>query len=320
MNTDFVDRAPRVAFAATLIAMVLLLVGAMQQHSVLHESLVVSEEGATSKPFTIGARSLGALSIEGRVTLPINTWAAIKLAIVDAKGEIIAEAVKETWNESGVWHEEGQTGTWYEDDSKLAWDVRPDSPEEVTIDVELLGMGTTDDLQELDGQTVRFDLRVRDGFVDFRWLFIGFVGALMLFILAWYAAGHGGRPVVVERSDGEITARADCLGELVAITVSGFLDETLSGFPRLELKVRSSSGAEIVDLSEPLQTSTVHDDGDLEGYRFSRVLYLLLPPGSYGFFVRVSPDPPIEWVKLLVRDGATTRGGIDIHPLNEARS
>jgi hypothetical protein len=320
MNSAFVDRAPLAALGATLVAFVLLFVGVVQQHDVLRESLLVSEEGVATKPFQIGTRALGALSIEGSVTIPVDTWAAVKLAVVDAKGETIAEAVKEIWNETGVWHEEGQTGVWHESDTDLAWNVRPDSPEQVTIEVELLGMGTTNDLRELEGETVRVQLVVRDGVVDFRWLFIGLIGALLIWILVWYAAGHGGRPIIVERSDGEITQRAHCAGGLTAITVSGFLDETCSLPARLELKVRDAAGSERVNLAEALEVTKVTDDGDLEGYRFSFKLYLLLPPGNYGFFVRVTPDPPIEWVKLLVRDNATTRSAVFIHPLQEASS
>jgi hypothetical protein len=314
MNSAFADRSHLVALGATLVALLLLFVGAMQQRTVLRESLLASEEGVASKPFQIGTRTLGALNIEGRVAIPVDTWAAIKLAVVDAKGETIAEAVKEIWNETGVWHEEGQTGTWHESDTDLTWDVRPDSAEQVTIEVELLGMGTTNDLRELEGESVRVHLIVSDGVVDFRWLFIGLIAALLIWILVWYAAGHGGRPVVVERSDGEITARADCVGPLVAVTVSGLVDEQ-GALTRIELKVRDGNGTEIVNLVEDAKLTAIRDDGDLEGYRFNRRLYLLLPPGSYGFFVRVTPDPPIEWVKLLVRDGATTRGAVDIQPL-----
>jgi hypothetical protein len=314
MSRSFVDRTPLVALGATLLALGLLFVGALQERKLLRESLVVSEEGVVTEPFQLEARTFGALRIDGRVTVPSNTWAAVRLAIVDAEGETIAEAVKETWSESGVWHEDGQSGTWEESDTELAWDVRPDSPEQVKIELELLGMGTTDDLSELEGQAVNVFLTVHDGVVDFRWLAMGLIGTALLFVLVWYAAGHGGRPVVVERSDGEITARADCVGELVAITVSGLLDET-SYVASLYLTVRDSNGMEIVNLDEDLLLTEVRSDGDLEGFRFNRKLYLLLPPGSYGFYVRVTPDAPIEWVKLLVRDSATTRSAVDIHPL-----
>jgi hypothetical protein len=180
-------------------------------------------------------------------------------------------------------------------------------------------MGTTDDLRELEGESVPVQLVVRDGMVDFRWLSIGLIGALLISILVWYAAGHGGRPIVVERSDGEITARAYCAGGLTAITVSSLLDEN-GALARLELKIRDARGAEILNFIEEPKLTAIRDDGDLEGWRFSRKLYLQLPPGNYGFFVRVTPDSPIEWVKLLVRDGATTRGAVFIHPLENAGS
>jgi hypothetical protein len=281
---------------------------------VLRDSLLVSEAGVTTAPFQLTPRIFGALRIECRVSLPSDTWADIKVAIVDAQGEPIAEAVKETWSEQGTWHEDGQSGSWAESDTELAWDVRPDTPEEARVELELLGVGSTNSLQELEGEKVHVDVVVSDGVVDFRWLLVGFIGASLVWVLVWYAAGHGGRPVIVERWDGEITARADCQGGLVAITVSGLLDET-SVSPRLCLKVRDGDGVELVNLDKSLQTTAVRSEGELEGYRFDRKLYVLLLPGNYGFYVRVTPDPPIEWIKLLVRDSATTRGAVPIHRL-----
>jgi len=325
LSSAYVDRWARAALVLPLLGLALLLMDRLPERTLWSGTLMVGEEEETSPELTLPRSLIGGVRIEARTTLPTNRWAAFQVSVVAADGTVLLELVKEAWAESGVWQEDGESGTWSESDEELLWDLRTRAAETVRLKIEVLDQGTSSDYAPedsgsgTDANPVLLSVSVKSGVIDRRFTVLGFFLSLGFSVLAFYMAGHGGRPVIVEsNNDSEVKGRADMggPGHLVQVAIAGLVDETAPPVMKVEVSVRDEGGADHYRAKHAVNVSFRTDEGDIEDGRFSLRLYFEIPrAGSWGIFVKAMPDNPMEHLNLLVRDRATSRGPIEIETL-----
>jgi hypothetical protein len=332
----YVDRWARLSLLAPILGVVLFIVYALAHRDVWSGTLTVSEdEPGTTPELTLPDSWIGAVRIEAHAILPTNRWAAYQVTVLAPDGTALLEVVKEAWAESGTWAEDGERGTWAEDDLDMLWDLRARQAEPVRFEVSLLDQGTSiNDTSWSDsddaagggasGGLVQVRLAVRAGVVDGRFIALAFLLSLAFSVLAYYVAGHGGVPVIVEiNHDSEVKGRAEMggAGKLVSVAVSGLVDETAPHNMNVRVILRDEAGVDRYKDTEVVPVSFRRDEGEIEDGRFALHCYFELPrAGSWGVFADVAPDGPVENVKLVVRDGATTRGTIEVEKLPDAEA
>jgi len=308
----YVDRWALIGWWIPMAMLVLMLVGLTLGSVVLDTTVTVdATTDWTSEPMVLG-QGLGAARIRAVADLQADIDAAsFQVALVDADDEPLVEIAKEVWSEVGTWVEDGESGSWREDDLEAEWDVRG-SAEPVRLEVSLVDRES--------GRPLKVHVLVIDGVVDMRWLYIGLGVSFALALLAFYAGGHGGRPVIVERaSDSEVQGRAECggAGRLVQVDVAALSDEHTPSEVRVWLRVRDANGTLVFADHARVDVRYRKDEGEIEDARVSARFYLeLYKRSSYGFAVDISPDEPVEWTKLVVRDGASTRGEATVFPVS----
>lgn len=127
---------------------------------------------ARLQPFKVKPQAIGAVRVDVTARIPTNRYLAYEVQIRDQQDKILAAGLKNAWNESGIWREEGQTGTWQEDDLDAGLDVSSAKAEPLTVVVEVLEYGTSRN-QTLT-ESVSFRIKVNQGIIDTRYLWPGF--------------------------------------------------------------------------------------------------------------------------------------------------
>jgi hypothetical protein len=324
LSTAYVDRWARASLAVPLLGLALLMMDGIAERTLWSGAFTLGEDEQSSTDFTLPRSFIGGVRIEARASLPTNRWAAFQVSLVAADGTALLELVKEAWAESGVWREDGETGTWSESDVDLLWDLRARADERVRLEVAVLDQGQSSDDRpddadgDADAPLIPIRLTVKSGVIDGRFTVLGFCLSLGFAVLAFYLAGHGGRPVIVEvNNDSEVKGRADMggPGHLVHVAISGLVDETAPQQMTVEVSVRDEAGVDCYRRAHDVNVSFRTDDGEIEDGRFSLGLYFEMRAGSWGVFVKATPDAPMEHLKLIVRDRATSRGPIMIETL-----
>lgn len=133
---------------------------------------------ARLQPFKVKPQAIGAVRVDVTARIPTNRYLAYEVQIRDQQDKILAAGLKNAWNESGIWREEGQTGTWQEDDLDAGLDVSSAKAEPLTVVVEVLEYGTSRN-QTLT-ESVSFRIKVNQGIIDTRYLWPGFWGGLLM--------------------------------------------------------------------------------------------------------------------------------------------
>jgi hypothetical protein len=333
-TSAFVDRWAKAALLAPVLAFVLFIVDSTAHSTIWSGSFSLAEDEESTTPvLTLPTSWIGGVRIEAHAQLPTNRWAAFQITVQEPDGTVLLELVKEAWAESGVWHEDGESGTWDEDDQELVWDLRSRKAEQVKVIVSVLDQGFSSDDPSAsapsdDGEDAHFYFPIRlavySGVVDGRFIALAFLFSLAFSVLAYYVAGVSGVPVIVEMNDdSEVKGRAQMggPGRLVAVSVAGLVDETAPPEMRVTVILRDEDGADHYRCTDVVKVSFRTDEGEVEDGRFSLRLYFELPRRtSWGLFVEAAPDGPMENLKLVVRDGATTRAPIAVEVLQEAAS
>ncbi|MEB3181417.1 MAG: hypothetical protein VKL59_20635 [Nostocaceae cyanobacterium] len=137
------------------------------------------------QPIELKRQIIGALSIDVTAKIPNNQWLTYEIQLTDNQGKLLAGGLKQAWHESGTWYEEGESGSWQEDDLQAGLDVRAQQPEQVTIGLAVLDY--TDTSGKDINQPVLFNLNVRNGVVDTRYLWPGIIGTIILTWLSFKA-------------------------------------------------------------------------------------------------------------------------------------
>ncbi|MBD2103633.1 hypothetical protein [Leptolyngbya sp. FACHB-261] len=312
----FIDLWPHIALVVTVLVLLALLISGSFAKTLVSTQVQVSEgEPARLQPLVLQRATLGALRIEVKAVLPSNQWVTYEIQLQDSQGKVLASGLKQAWSESGTWQEEGESGSWQEDDLWGGLDVRSAQSETVSIVVDVLEYGDTAG-QELD-QPVPFEITVRNGVVDGRYLWAGLLGSGSLAALAYLSVLGSGKGVIAKTMPfSDIGERAVVGGpnNLVKVVVAIAADDTAPQRLQVALVVSNRNG------------DPVHQQTDWVRLRFHRndkgtvekataqfeTLLMLEPRSSYRFAVEVTPDASVDSTCLRVSEGARTLRNVEV--------
>lgn len=311
----FVELWLYVALGAAAVVFLAWIISGFFQKTLVSQTVSAREEEPVQlEPIQLNPQPIGAWRIDVKAIIPTNRWVTYEIQIQDQQGEIVASAIKQAWKESGTWYEDGESGTWQEQDVLGGLDVRAENRESVTIAIAVLEYGETTG-RELD-EPVSFKVTVQNGVVDGRYLVPGFIGTGALAVMASLATGSIGKKAIAKSiRDSDPSARGTVGGSncLVRVDVKVRSDETSPKRLEIRLRINDAYGEQIYSSSFPTRVSFRKKDSEVVGATAKlRQFFLLEPRSSYGFQVEVFPDAPIDETTLTVRDGARTRRGVEV--------
>lgn len=321
-TTQFLDLFPYLAAVIGLGMVAAFLAAFFQGKLLISRTVLVEPEEVLELPaFTLRPAAIGALRLDVTAVIPANRWLTYEIQLRDAQGKIIASGIKQAWSETGTWREEGESGTWAEDDLQSGLDVRADRAEPMKLAIDILDYTDTSG-KDLD-QSVSFRVKVWNGVVDTRYLWAGLLGTLVLVVLAFKVVPSSGRTVIHRTiNDSDIGDRAEMGGDnrLLRVIVTIKADETCPRFLDLDLFVKDGNGDQIyhtnyvvgVSYSKTKEGRVTGATGRLQAF------FLLQSQGSYGFYVEVTPDQSVDSTTLTVRQGTHTLAEVEVIHLGAA--
>ncbi|NJN38815.1 MAG: hypothetical protein HC790_08925 [Acaryochloridaceae cyanobacterium CSU_3_4] len=273
------------------------------------------DEPARLEPLAIKPQSLGGLRVDVTASIPTNRWLTYEVQLRDQQDKILAAGLKNAWHETGIWQEEGQTGTWQEDDLGAGLDVKTAKSEPMTVVVEVLDYVTTSS-QDID-EPVTFKIDVHQGIIDTRYLWPGFWGGLLMAGLTCLFSKSSGTTVINKRiGDSDVGERVTLGGanKLIKVIVKVESDETSPSTLNCQLAIRDGNGDQFFNSSRVISLRFRRDeDGDITSVKGEATFHLVLEKaGSYGFYVEVTPDAPVDATQLIVKQGVATLGAIKV--------
>ncbi|MEO0802048.1 MAG: hypothetical protein AAFY57_07215 [Cyanobacteria bacterium J06642_2] len=314
---QFIEPAPYVAFGAVGLVAIALVIAPLFSRNLLRERIQVPP-GETVKLSAIQPRAswIGALQIDVRATVSPNSWAEFEVQVFDLNNNLLASAVKQAWQESGTWYEDGESGTWSESDLRGQLDIRrQDLTEPIEIAVSALEQGTT------AGQTlstpIQFDVSVWDGSIDRRFLWSGLLVGLLLSGFTWMTVRTSGQMILSKRiGDSDVGGRARLGGAntLVRVAIKVDSDETSPTSLRAELAIKDGRGNLVYEAQIPMPLKFHNDDDGRVDHATGQchVDMVLEQEDSYGFYVEVVPDAPVDRTTLQVIQGVRTLGVTEV--------
>jgi len=313
-TSRFIDTGLYIAFGATGLVFLALIASVFFKKVLFYKNVAVSEEEvAKIAALKIEPQPIGALRIDAKAIIPDNRWVAYEIQLLDQQGQLIASAQKQAWRESGTWYEDGESGTWNEDDLEAGLDVRAKKGEQVTIAISVLGYGDTSGLEFTE--PVNFEVKVSNGVIDTRHLFPGLFGTFALAVMSAIAIPRSGKKVISKTiNDSDPSERATLGGasKLVRVKINMESDETSPQIMKARLAIKNSYGELIYSEHLDLNLTFHREDGKLEKVTGkAEKLFILEPQESYGFYVEVIPDAPVDKTTLSVLDGTRTRTAVE---------
>ncbi|AFZ45041.1 hypothetical protein PCC7418_2911 [Halothece sp. PCC 7418] len=314
-SSRFVDHSLNISSLALLLMMIAGIGSLFFPQQVTNQMVkVLPEETTQLSPITIERRLVGALRIDVKAIIPTNHWVVYEIRLYDDQNELLASAIKEAWKESGVWREDGETGTWSESDLLGGLDVRlaEKKREDITIAVAVLEYGETRG-QVITDQPVSFRVDVDNGVIDGRYLWVGFFGVLFMVILNRLSVTTTGKVRIRKTiKDSDVGERAIVGGEnsLIRVTVNVKSDETSPQSLAVNLWLKDGTGEQIYSEQTRIKLNFRRDDGEIEDATGKLEQYFVFTRrGSYGFYVEVTPDQPVDETTLIVTENAKTQSG-----------
>ena len=292
---------------------------------------VAEQEVVKIEALKLEPQLVGALRIDAKASIPNNHGLVYEIQLLDKQGKLIASATKNAWRESGIWYEDGESGTWNEDDLDAGLDVRAKKGEEVTVAISVLEYEnlsggkarslTTFSVDDVIGNqannpnsttnSVNFDVKITNGVVDGRHLWPGLFGTSALAIMTFIAAPRSGKKVISKTiNDSDPSERATLGGanKLVRVRINVTSDETSPPSMQARLVINDSYGEQVYSKTIPLNLTFHREEGKLEKVTgFAQQFFVLETQDSYGFHVEVTPDAPVDETTLTVLDGSHTR-------------
>ncbi|HEY9738286.1 MAG TPA: hypothetical protein V6D06_18465 [Trichocoleus sp.] len=311
----FADPWPTFTAAVAGLMLLLLMGSPLLSRLVTRTSLTVDpEDTETLPPLEIAPAAVGALRIDAEARIPDNRWLTFEIQVLDNQDAVVASAIKQAWRESGTWSEEGESGTWEESDLTSGLDLRSAQAEPLTIAIHVLEY-TTPSGQEVD-EPVPVQVTVRNGVVDTRYLWAGLIGTGILAICSLFSVAASGTKVIDQTIyDSDVGDRIVLGGadRLLRVHVSIEADETSPRSLTANLYIKDSAGDQIYTHAFPVRLSYKRENGKIESASGNLTRFFLLEPRrSYGFYVEVVPDGPVDKTQLTVYESATTLGRVDI--------
>ncbi len=275
---------------------------------------VTPDQPYTFPPIELRSNAIGAFRADVEAIVPTNRWLTYELQLKDAQGQVILSALKQAWAESGTWSEEGESGSWAENDLLAGLDVRAGKTEPVTLTLAVLDYSDTSG-QELE-QPVSFTITVTEGAVDTRYLWAGLVGTTLLGLLASFSFGKSGRLVIQRRTpDSEVGGRAILGGAKNLVRVYLYIKADRSAPPNLtvQLSITDSNGTEIYNNHHTVNLQQQKSDGKVTSARGQLCKFFeLAPRDSYKFYAIVSPANSIDNTKIQVREKSRTLWPVEV--------
>lgn len=311
-SNRFVEQSVKLSWLSLAIVIFASLGSFFFSKQITNQVVTVSpEESVTLSPITLQRSLIGALRIDVRAIIPTNHWVVYEIQIYDDQNQLLASALKEGWRESGVWREGGESGTWSESDLLAGLDVQlgKKQQEEITIAVAVLEYGETRG-RVIEEQPVSFRVDIQNGVIDARYLWTGFFGSLIMLILTLLAVGSTGKVRIKETiNDSDVGGRAIVGGEncLIKVTVKVLADETSPQEVTLSLWLKDEQGEQIYSEQTRIPLNFRREDGKIEDARGKLEQYFVFTRrGSYGFYVEVVPDQPVDQTTLIVTEKVKT--------------
>ncbi|MFL0793411.1 MAG: hypothetical protein AB8B70_09635 [Prochlorococcus sp.] len=273
-----------------------------------------------SQPFLLQRGVLGSPLIDLQAKLPANSSMGLSVELLDQNGDLVLELEKEGWREIGTWVEDGESGTYDESDSSLKLDLRPisDGPHRLRLTLEEFSDAAAQPLQP----PLQLQLLVNNHSVDLPLLLITAGLSLLLVLFFWQSIYGDCRQRSQRRLvDDRVSSRFSACGPgLLRIKVLGryeLPDRLLGRKPEwvssvsLVLRITNAWGELLLEDQLPLQLNKKSDEDDTWWTVNSGPIHLFLGKISNLRFWAALPDPlangcELEWIELLVEDGATT--------------
>ncbi|WP_339384617.1 hypothetical protein [Oscillatoria sp. FACHB-1407] len=315
-TSRFIDWWYYMAGAIAVVMFIALIISPFMGQMLISTQIQVDEgEPEELQAVQMQPQSIGALRVDVKAIIPTNRWVTYEIQLRDQQDQVIASALKDAWAESGTWYEEGESGTWQEEDLLSGLDVRALQPEALTITLDVLSYTTSAGV-DVD-ESVTFNVQVRNGVVDTRYLWAGLVGAIAMVVLAAISVPLTGDRVISKWiGDSDVGDRALMGGanRLVRVTVKVKSDETSPRHLTIKLFVKDGNGEQIYARDFPVTLRFIRNkERELIGASASLCKFFILEPrSSYGFYVEVVPDNPVDSTHLIVRDRAKTQGSVDV--------
>lgn len=310
VTTQFTERSPLMALGALGLLGIALLISPLFHHQLLSTGVYVGlEETVELDPVQPRKGAIGALRIDAVAQLPSNAWSVFEVQVLDSQGNVLASAIKQAWNESGSWQEEGESGSWTEKDEAGRFDIRQaaiDGP--IVVAISVLDQGSNTGLP-LESPVV-YRVTVAEGVIDHRFLWIGAIGVLLVGALTVVAVKASGRTIISKQiNDSDLVGRGTLGGPnmLLRIIITVVSDETSPSELTANLTINDSYGESIYRRQVVIPLSMRRENGKVESAKGSATVDLVLDPrGSYRFSVAITPDGPVDHTFLTVKEGIRT--------------
>ena len=297
----FSSRSPVIAASALALIAIAGIGSTLLRSTVVKQTFAVSPEASTQlSPIPIKKRLVGALRIDVTASLPVNHWVTYEVSLLDPQGTPIASAIKQSWRD------------FSQEDLQGGLDVRAvaQQTESVTIELSVVKHGDTagNDVTA----PVSFQVVVQDGVIDTRYLWAGGIATLILAGISFLSVGQSGA-IVIDRAinDSDVGGRAAMGGpdSLILATVKITSDESSPSMFWVDFYVKDSNGQQIYYHKFSVNRRSAGEDV----FKQTLQVYLMMKRrSSYGFYVEVIPDGPIDRTQLIVRNDVRTRGAVDV--------
>ena len=284
---------------------------------------VTEDEPAQSDLIQYKPSPIGALRVDAKAILPANKWVTYEVQILDDQGQVLTSGLKQAWRETGTWYEGGESGTWDESDLDAGFSLKTKEKQAQPIRVAIQVLEAGDTAGRDWAGPITFNLKVHDGSIDMRYLWMGFGGSLVMAYLTGLIASESGKKVISKViEDSDVGDRATMGGAKKLIEVQVFInsDEHTPKNLNVELSIRNPDGVTIHQKRSTVPVRLIYDEGTLDaGKAYHKEYFLLTPRESYGFYVEVTPDASVDRTQLVVKENVKTKGAVDVTVFNDSR-
>lgn len=311
----FVEKWGYVGLEFSMLVWLSLIISPFLAKPLLNQTITADVgEPVKLKDLTLKPQWFGALRVDVVASIPDNHWVTYEIQIFDKQRKLIGSAIKEAWKESGSWSEEGESGTWLEEDLQGGLDIRFKKNEQITLVLNVLGYGTGS--TDIDSP-VSFQVKIENGAIDTRNLWTGGFGSLVLGLMALMAVPQIGKTAIQNTiNDSDLSERGTVGGsaKLVRMNVYVKSDETSPRQLQVKLFINNSYGEQIYSTVETMLLNFKKDeDSHIQGASGSlQKFFLIDTEDNYGFLVEIFPDAPVDRTTLKVKNGVRTRTSVQV--------
>ncbi|MBE9033266.1 hypothetical protein IQ266_26380 [filamentous cyanobacterium LEGE 11480] len=135
----WIDRTPYLLMGMAGCIFLLLIVSPIFASKKLDKTITLApEQTQVFGPVDIPTQLFGTARVEVEATMSKQRWATYEVQLLDKDNKILVAGIKNAWRETGTWYEDGESGTWDEQDKNSGFDLRLRKAEPVSIAVTLV--------------------------------------------------------------------------------------------------------------------------------------------------------------------------------------